>query len=232
DAIEKIDETLFGQLRDGIDGVAIAADGEEHGGRRKVAVPEIVAYGLKMPKALAGVGVQGDQAISEEVIAHTVGGIKIGSSRTCRDINDAASHVDGHTGPVVGGTAGFPGALRPGVIAEFAGMGNGVKGPPELSSAYIERADVAGRGRQRFRIAAADNEHIFIDDRRSGKDDGLSRSRLATETFAQIDATVLTERGDRLAVGGIQGINKMQSANENAGIVAITPIGEPTIGLR
>ena len=78
-AIEQIDEALFGGLRDGVDGLAVALDGEQNGRRREVAVPEVVMHGLKMPEAFAGSGVECEQAIGVEVVAGAVGAVEIGS---------------------------------------------------------------------------------------------------------------------------------------------------------
>src|SRR5260370_1212622 len=64
-AVEQIDKTLLGGLRDGIDTFATALHGEQRGRRRKIAVPEIVLHALKMPDALAGFGVQRDQSVRE-----------------------------------------------------------------------------------------------------------------------------------------------------------------------
>ena len=38
-----------------------------------------------------------------------------------------------------------PGVFRPGVIAEFAGVRNGVEGPTELAGAEIVSANISGR---------------------------------------------------------------------------------------
>ena len=42
------------------------------GRRRKIAIPQIVMHALKMPDALAGVGVEREQAIGEEIVAEAV----------------------------------------------------------------------------------------------------------------------------------------------------------------
>ena len=77
DAIEEIDETLFGSLRDGVDRFAVALHGEQYGGRGKIAVPDIVMDALKMPEAFSGAGVESDQAVGEEVVADAIGAVKI-----------------------------------------------------------------------------------------------------------------------------------------------------------
>ena len=59
-------------LRDGVDALSVAADGEQVRRRGQVAVPEVVMHELIVPEALAGGGVEREQAVGEEVLADAV----------------------------------------------------------------------------------------------------------------------------------------------------------------
>src|SRR5882762_10112494 len=101
-------------------------------------------YALKMPEAFSGAGVESEQAVGEKVVADAIGGVKIGCGGTGRGVDDAANGVERHFSPVVCGAAGFPSVFWPGVVAEFAGLRNSVKGPAKFSGANIEGANIAG----------------------------------------------------------------------------------------
>ena len=233
DAIEQIDETLFGRLRYGVDFPGFALDGEQYGGARKIAIPDVVVDALKMPEALAGFGVQGDEAVGKEIVADTICAVKIEGSGACGDVDDAAVGVDGHAGPVVGGAGVFPGVLGPGVVSKFAGLRNGAEGPAEFAGARVKSADVAWRRWERLGVAAADDEEIVVDDRRAGeRDEGLGV--VAAEIFAEIDAAVLAECLDGFAGGSVQRVNEVHYADEDslAGGVGVGPEGEAAVRLR
>src|SRR5689334_2673540 len=100
-----------------------------------------------MPNSLARFRVQRNQGIGEEIVANAVGAVPVGRCGTGGDIDDAAFSIEGHAGPVVGGTAVGPRVLRPGVVAELLRMRDGVKSPAQLARAHIVGANVArGRG--------------------------------------------------------------------------------------
>src|SRR3974390_889726 len=64
-AIKEVDKSLFGGLRDGVDSLAIAFDGEKGGRGRQITVPEIVAHGLEMPDSFSGLGIESQQTVRE-----------------------------------------------------------------------------------------------------------------------------------------------------------------------
>ena len=138
--------------------------------------------------------------------------------------------VEGHAGPVVGGAGGLPGVGGPGFVAGFAGMGDGVEGPAKLAGADVEGADVAGRSGVGFRIAAADDDEVFVDDAGGGERDGLL-FEIAAEAFAEIDAAVFAEAGDWLAGGGIKAVEEVHDAGEEAALFAVGPVRHAAVGL-
>src|SRR5579863_8717607 len=102
-------------------------------------------YALKMPDAFAGFGVECDQTICEEIVADAVCAIEIKDCGPCGYVQDAAFDIKRHASPVVRCAGIRPSFFRPRVVAEFAGMRDGVKAPAQGSSSNIESADVAGR---------------------------------------------------------------------------------------
>src|SRR5262245_24629286 len=108
-------------------------------------------YGLEMPQAFAGLRVESDQTVAEEIVSLAVAAVKIEARRSERNIGDAALFIDGHLAPVVDAAGGFIELLRPGVITELAGMRDRVKNPCKLAGPDVVGMNVA---RNRF-IAGA-----------------------------------------------------------------------------
>src|SRR6185437_16126322 len=102
-------------------------DGDERRWSGQIAIPKVVPYGLKMPDALAGFGVQRNKRVRKQIVAQAIRAIEIESSRTGWGENDSALDVEAHARPVVHAADILPGIFRPGIVAEFAGVRNGVK---------------------------------------------------------------------------------------------------------
>src|SRR5690348_9351893 len=114
---------------------------------REIPVPDIVMHTLEMPYALAGLGIEGKQAVSEQVITHAVSAIEIEGSRAGRDVNDSTVPVESHSGPVVNGAGALPGILGPSLVAELARSRNRMKRPAQPTGTNLVGSDVAiGRG--------------------------------------------------------------------------------------
>ena len=121
--------------------------------------------------------------------------------------------------------------MRPGVVAKFAGLRNGVKNPAKLSGANVEGANVAGRSGKSFRIAAADDDQVFENQAGTGEVNGIGGSRFAAEIFAKVDASGIAEIGNGFAGGGVERVKKIRDADEDASVGTGTPIGEAAIRL-
>src|SRR5579864_6130074 len=232
-ALENKDHAGLGDLSDGIHQLAVSHHGYQVRGRGKVAIPEIVLHGLKMPDALAGRGLQSDQRVGEQIVAQTVGSVEIEGRRAGRHEDQAALFIHAHARPVVRRAAVFPGVLGPGFIPEFAGMRNGVKAPANFSGADVERADVAGRTREILAHEAADDEQVAIDDAWGcGRNRNLTR--IAPKSLAEIDAAGIPETGDGCAGLGIERIQIMPRDEENALILTVFPVRNAAVayGMR
>ena len=133
--------------------------------------------------------------------------------------------VERHAGPVVGGAGVFPGVGGPGVVAEFAGMRDGVEGPAQRAGADIEGADVAGRRGFGFRVATADDDEVLVDNAGSGESDGLL-GVVAAQVLAQVDAALFAKTGDGFAGSWIERVEVVQHAREEAGTLAVGPVAQ------
>src|SRR5260370_25402327 len=144
-AVEHPYESLLADLRHGVDGLAVVMHGEEFRGGGVVVVPNVVVDELEMPEALAGAGVEREEAVAEEIGAEAVCAVEIVLGAGGGRVEDAAFGVERHFAPDVGAADGLPRVLRPRLVAELAGMRDGVKGPGQLAGARVEGAYVAGR---------------------------------------------------------------------------------------
>ena len=185
---------------------------------------------LKVPDALAGIGVERQQRIGEQIVAEAVRAVEIGRRAAGGRVHDAALLVHRHARPVVRRPAVRPGVFRPGVVAEFARMRNGVEAPAELAGAHVVGAYVARRGGQSLGRPPADDQHVLIDDARGGQHHRLLR-RIASEIAAQIDAAVAAEGRDRLAGSRVQRVDVAARRGEDSPVVAsaqyVTPRFDP-----
>ena len=185
-----------------------------------------------MPDSPARPCVQGNKTISEEIVADAIGAVEIKRGGACRDIDNAATGIERHSGPIVRGPAGLPRILRPSVIAKFTGTRDGVERPAQPTGSNVVGANVAGRRRESLGVAAAEYYEVLVNDARAGQIYRLRASRFAAQVFAEIDSAAVSKRWNRFAGGGIQGVNEVHHADQNALVFAISPVGEPAIRLR
>src|SRR3984893_11785132 len=115
-----------------------------------------------MPDSLARPCVQGNQTISEEIVADAIGAVEVKCRRTCWDIDNAAPVIECHPGPIVRGAAGLPRILRPSVVAKFTGMRDGVERPAQLTGSNVVGANVAGRRRKSLGVAATEYHQVLV----------------------------------------------------------------------
>src|ERR1700736_1855105 len=101
--------------------------------------------------------------------------------------------VKAHQTPDISSRAIFPALTRPGIIADFAGMRNGVEPPYLLARVYIPGPRIArGTGRGRLLDLAASDHQVLVDrDRR--RDIKLRIGDAVLNIRLYIDAAILTE---------------------------------------
>ena len=75
---------------------------------------------LEMPLALAGLQIDADEALGEQVVAGTMAAVVIGRRRFDRQVDQAEIFVDGDLRPDAGVAVGRPRLVLPRVVAELA----------------------------------------------------------------------------------------------------------------
>src|ERR1700732_5367909 len=141
-----------------------------------------------MPDSLTRPCVQGNQTISEEIVADASGAVEIERGGARWDVDNAAPGIERHPGPIVRGAAGLPRILRPSVVAKFTGMRGGGERPEQLTGSNVVGANVAGRRRQSRGVAAAEYYEVLVNDAWAGQIYGLRAGRFPAKIFAEIDS--------------------------------------------
>jgi hypothetical protein len=224
-AVEEEDVGRFGDLGDGVDLLAVVLHGHEVGRGGQIAVPQIVVDGLKVPLALAGVRIEREEGVGEEVVAVAVAAVEIEGGGAGGHIDDAALRVEAHAGPGVGGAGVGVGFGGPGFIAEFAGLGDGVEDPGDGAGADVEGADVAGGGGQGFVGAEAEDVEVLVDHAGGGGGHGEVFAVVA-QAEGEVHFAARAETLDGLAGGGIQRVEVGAGREEDAPFGAVGPPGE------
>ena len=166
-----------------------------------------------MPDAAAGSGIQRDQGIGKQVVAHPVGAIEIRRRRPGRHVDDPTVLIERHAGPIVGRAAVRPGAFRPGLITELSWMRNRVEGPAELSGLGVVGANIARRSRQGFWLTASYNNKVVINYARTGQINRLSLGRESAKAFAKINPPVVAKSSYWFSGNRVERIEKVHHAN-------------------
>jgi hypothetical protein len=84
---------------------------------------------LKVPDALAGAHIQGDQTLAKESVAGPLASKEIVGGSAEGQLDVAERLVRAHHRPDVGRTRRFPGSLLPGLVAELPLARNGAELP-------------------------------------------------------------------------------------------------------
>src|SRR5581483_10160309 len=113
----------------------------------------------------------------------------------------------------------------------FTRMRNGMEAPAQLPAANVISSDITRSGRQGFRIASANDEQVFVDDWRAGEGDRHG-GRIAPEILAQVDAALIAEAGNRLSGIGIQFVNKVPAAADDASVVPVRVLVVSAVRIR
>src|SRR6267143_370731 len=146
-----------------------------------------------MPDSPARPCIQGNQTISEEIVADAIGAVEIKCGGACWDVDNSAPGIERHPGPIVRCAAGLPGILRPGVIAKFTGMRDGVEGPTQLTGSNVVGANVAGRRGKSLGVAAAEYYEVLVNDAWASQIYRLRAGRLPAKIFAEVDSAAVSK---------------------------------------
>jgi hypothetical protein len=88
---------------------------------------------------------------------------------------------------------------------------------------HIERSNVSGWGRMRFRVRPAQDDQVFVDGAGRSQRYGL-QPVVTAQSLAQVNSSILAKRGDSLAVGRVDRIQVISDARQNAAVMAICPV--------
>ena len=196
---------------------------QQHGRGWEVAVLHIMMHALEVPQPLAGLGIQRQQTVGEQIAAHPVRAIKVVHRRAGGRKDNAALLVNHHAGPVVGGAGGLPGIHRPAVMTKFTGARNGVEDPAQLAGVHVPGADTAGLRRRGLAGAEAGDDHVVIDHAGRGQRD------IELLVIAQVYAPLPAEAGDRLSRGRVQRVEVVHHRGEQPRALRIAVPGQPAL---
>ena len=184
--------------------------------RREVAIPDVVLHALEVPHAFTGCRAEAEDGVREQVVAVPVAAVEIVGGGSRRGEDETALLVEGDAGPGVGAAGVFPGVLRPRLVAELAGVRDGVERPLLPAGVDVERADVTRRRGQPFRHDRSDNQEVAVE--HAGRVDAdVERARIASgEALAQIDAAVLSEPRHRLTRVRVERVEPVPGAEVDA----------------
>jgi len=197
---------------------------------------------LVMPEALARAGVEGEEAVAEQVRATAVGAVEVVLGAGGGRVEDAALGIDGEFTPDVGAADALICILGPGVVPELTGPRHGVEAPDELAGADIEGANVAGGDIEGANVAGggavtliggrAEDEEIFENFSRRGGLDEADGGGVAVETELEIDFAAIAEIGDGLAGACIERAQGVVGAVEQAALFTVFagPIVDAAVG--
>ena len=87
DTVEHIQERLFRRLRNGLYGLPIDRDVGKNGRARNIHIPDAMMHELIVPFSLAGMKIDGNQALAEETVAGTVAAVVIAGRKFDGKIN-------------------------------------------------------------------------------------------------------------------------------------------------
>src|SRR5690242_17057594 len=165
--------------------------------------------------------------------------VEIASRRLHRKVNQAQLLVCRHLRPHSRVAGVFGGAVQPGVVAEFAFLGNCVEDPQALAGAHIKPAHIAlvvahALGREALPEGSADDNRVFGDNRSRLYPD-FSRSKIGLDGLVvvelQVHGATLAEGGNAGAGPGIKtDETKSRGHVQNALVLAVGPVSQPAPG--
>ena len=111
-------------------------------------------------------------------------------------------------------------------------MRDSMKRPAQLAGSNVLGANVAGRRGESLGVAAAEYHQVLVNDAWAGQNHRLRVDRFPAQIFTEVGAAAVSKEGNRLAGGGIQGVDEIHYPNENALVFASGPVSETAIRLR
>ena len=189
---------------------------------------------LVVPLALAGVEVDCEQRLAEQVVAGAVDAGVVPSRLLDGQIHRLELLVDGDLRPHARVAGVLVRALQPAFRTELAAHRHGVEDPQPLARARVEPSHVTlGRARRRrIRtrwVRGTDDDDVLRDDRRRVQADlSVQRVEVLIDVLLQIDNAAVTEALDAIAGARVERDHLVARRHvDDALVVAALPIREP-----
>ena len=188
-AVEHEGKGVLGRLRQRLDGAAAHLHVEQDRRAHIVAIPDIVMHRLVIPAALAGLGIDRDDTVGEEVRPGPEGAVIIVGGLFDGQIDQPQFGIGAVLRPVADIAGGLGRAVQPGLVALLALARHGMEYPEPLAGPDVEAADetldVPGDG-DRGRMRRAHHHDIAHHQRR-----GMQADLLARTLAVQVDVLVV-----------------------------------------
>ena len=189
---------------------------------------------LEVPAALAGLEVEGDEAVREEVVAQPVPAVVVVGRHLDRQVDHVQLGVDRHLGPHAGVAGVAPRVAFPGVVAELVAERDGVEDPLPLAGVDVvaadEALDVAHRSRRAAgQVRRSDDDGVVDRDRgRVQADLAGDQVDVLVEVLLQVDDAVVAEVGQPLAGERVQADQVVAGGDvEDLSVAAVIQPGQP-----
>ena len=218
-------------------GSSVDRDVREYRRARDVVVPDPVVHQLIVPLPLAGLQIDRDDALAEQVVAGPMTAIVVAGRRLDRQIRHPQFFIDGDLSPDAGVAGVRPRIVQPGIVAELARPRNRVEDPQPLARLDVESADVAlfvalAARHAAGQVRGADDDGVPGDDR-CGVQTNLAGDEVhdLIVVLLQIDDAVLAEARDRNAGLGIERDQPIAGRDvENPLVAAVGPVRQAAAG--
>ena len=192
---------------------------------------------LEMPSAFTGLCIDGDQALTKQVIPGPVAAPEIVGGCFHRQVHQSQLRIGAHHRPDTGITGAAPGFFSPALDAKLSGLGYGMESPHGLARADVETPHPHGGPLSHQRTCLGDlgrHQNIADDDRGGDHGDRLRTEvvQVATGGAGNADAEIhpaTIEIG--IGQAGV-GVQRQQIAivggSENALLLAVAPVSHAT----
>jgi hypothetical protein len=183
---------------------------------------------LEVPLAFAGGRIETHERFRKEVGARPAAAVVVVARRADRQVHEAPFGVQRHGRPDVGVAGELPRVLLPRLVAELAGLGNGVERPHQLAGPRVKRPHVARRVvsvHQAVAYAAPYDHEIAVHDgrRRVGVVPLVDRPQ---QPLGQVDLAAVAERSHAFSGCGVERDQAIAAVDEDPQRVAVAPGGD------
>src|SRR5882762_9284277 len=187
-------------------------------------------HGLEMPQSLPRPGVEGEERIREEVGAEPRTTVEIGGRRSRGDVDNAALHVDGYTGPRIGAAGRLPRRGGPRLVAGFTGVRDRMKCPANCSAPDVVRAHVSRRRAFVFAHAHALDEEIAVDGA-GARCDEIGVADVTRQAGAEVYGPGVTEGGNGVTGPRVERVQPASRGEKDPLIGAARPVDDAAIDM-